>query len=134
MAKLKPLGQQIVLFSYLDYDEEFHSLSKKIPVEALQGKPFTLVTGIANPKPLLVHLKSRGLTFEHVLYKDHHFFTKKEINFLSEKELIITTEKDYVRLRNYVSDVYYIPIRHRFMGDGNKIIFEALDGIMKGRS
>ncbi|TLF41563.1 tetraacyldisaccharide 4'-kinase [Maribacter aurantiacus] len=134
LEKLKPHKHQVVLFSFLDYEDAFHGLSEKMEVEALQGKEITLVTGIVNPAPLVAYLKSKGLAFEHLAFKDHHFFNQKEIDLLNRKQLIITTEKDFVRLRNCVPNLYYLPVMHRFMGDGKRIIFDALTKLMKGRS
>lgn len=65
-----------------------------------------LVTGIANPRPLKTHLeKTYALTcFE---FADHHEFTQADINkihqkfdtFDAVKPIIITTEKDFMRLK-----------------------------------
>jgi tetraacyldisaccharide 4'-kinase len=64
-----------------------------------------LVTGIANPKPLLAHLKSK-YKVEIFQFSDHHEFTRKDIEqiqqkfdtFAQQNKVIITTEKDFVRL------------------------------------
>ncbi|MCE2743246.1 MAG: tetraacyldisaccharide 4'-kinase [Fluviicola sp.] len=64
-----------------------------------------LVTGIANPKPLLAHLKSK-YKVEIFQFSDHHEFTSKDIEqiqqkfdtFAQQNKVIITTEKDFVRL------------------------------------
>ncbi|RRQ47772.1 tetraacyldisaccharide 4'-kinase [Maribacter algicola] len=132
--KLKHGIDQKVLFSCLAYDGILYGLSNQIKMDALKDKKFTLVTGIANPAPLILHLKSQGFTFEHLAFKDHHFFTQKEIGFLSKKELIVTTEKDYMRLKGHLSNLSYLRVSHRFIGDGKKIIFDALSQFMTARS
>jgi tetraacyldisaccharide 4'-kinase len=74
---------------------------------------FTLVTGIANANPLVKYLKSKTLDFEHLEYGDHYNFTIKDIELLKQKELILTTEKDYMRLlevESLRSKLYYISI------------------------
>ena len=38
-----------------------------------------LITGIANPAPLLNYLKSLNVKFQHLKYADHHYFSDKEI-------------------------------------------------------
>ena len=75
------------------------------------------MTGIANPKPLVEHLEKQGLIFEHRAYNDHHNFTEEEIRSLQHEELILTTEKDYMRLKNQISreKIFYLPIRTRFL-------------------
>jgi len=68
-----------------------------------------LLTGIANPTPLLNHVKSKAKQIVHHNYPDHHQFTLKNIAKLAdefaaciaEKKLVITTEKDIQRLREH---------------------------------
>ncbi len=118
-VKLKPTSGQQVLFSYLVYsDVIFGSLTQK-PLMAFKGQPFTLVTGIANPEPLVTYLKGLELDFEHIAYNDHHNFTEKEIGYLQSKGPILTTEKDYVRLKGKVVNLYYLPVEHQFMNGGD---------------
>lgn len=69
-----------------------------------------LVSGIANPKPLVEHLSKFNAQFEHLEFSDHHNFSTKEIENieakyqnLGEDAIIITTEKDFVRLKQYNS-------------------------------
>ena len=89
---------------------------------------FTLITGIADSRPLIDHLKSKGLTFDHLNFKDHHNFSEKDINKLSNQDLIVTTEKDFMRLNNKIdsSKLFYLPIKKEFLngGDFNKMIKE----------
>ena len=58
-------------------------------------------------------LNSKNLKFKHLNFKDHHDFTEKEVGSFSEENIIITTEKDFMRLRQYdslQSNLYYLPI------------------------
>ena len=74
---------------------------------------FSLVTGIANANPLVNYLNSKNLDFEHLEYGDHYNFTIKDIELLEQKEIILTTEKDYMRLFEVESlrdKLFYIPI------------------------
>lgn len=85
-----------------------------------------LITGIANPVPLLEYLRQRGMTVIHQQYVDHHNFSNQDIDklsttFIAENTLgtiVLTTEKDAQRLRNpqlqqfaSVLPFYYLPIR-----------------------
>ncbi|MDG4714714.1 tetraacyldisaccharide 4'-kinase [Winogradskyella marincola] len=107
--KVKP-HQQLV-FSSIRYAEKVVSTHSEM---ALQSLPeFTLVTGIANAKPLVDFLKNKGLKFEHIEYPDHYSFRINDIEELAKKELIITTEKDFVRLVDNDSleaKLFYLPI------------------------
>ena len=81
-------------------------------LEHLNHTEFTLVTGIADASPLVNHLKKLSFNFEHLNFKDHHVFSDTELNALAKKSLIITTEKDFVRLKDALpSDkLFYLPI------------------------
>lgn len=68
-----------------------------------------LVTGIANPQPLLEHIatlcqEKPPHELRHMAYPDHHAFTKKDLEAIDEAardaELVITTAKDHARLAN----------------------------------
>ncbi len=128
--RLKPQAHQQVLFSYLDYDDQLIGAQGKEPLSFFDDET-TLVTGIANPKPLLRYLKEKGLTYEHLAFGDHHFFTEKELQKLNEKEKIITTEKDYVRLAGKVKNVYYISVRHRFFEEEGAMLITEVHRFMK---
>lgn len=67
-----------------------------------------LVTGIATPEPLIRHLES-NFNLTHLKFADHHDFTDKDIGsihqkfntFASRDKIIVTTEKDFMRLREF---------------------------------
>ena len=102
--ELRPLKHQKVFFSKIAY--------APVPEEIKRKDSFTLVTGIANPKPLVTHLKNQNLEFEHLQYPDHHEFTASEIELLKTKSVILTTEKDYMRLNDHISKdkIFFLPI------------------------
>ncbi len=109
--KLKPHHR--IYFSKIGYAENIIGISESLPLNYLLNKNFTLVTGIANPKPLVNFLKEKNYSFEHKKYPDHHHFTTSEIEELRGKEIILTTEKDFVRLQPKLKKfaVYYLPIK-----------------------
>lgn len=111
LLKLKP--HQRVYFSKIGYDDTIYGVSEKQPLTYLKNKKFTLVTGIANPKPLVTYLKDSNYQFTHKKYSDHHHFSTSEIEELKKEEIILTTEKDYVRLQPKLEKFahYYLPIK-----------------------
>lgn len=113
IEKLKPNKGQNVFFSKISYEDSVFSKTHKIALSNLNSQKITLVTGIAKPEPLLEYLKDEGITYEHLKFKDHHTFSKDEIDELKEKEFVLTTEKDFVRLKHELKDdkLYYLPIR-----------------------
>lgn len=114
---LKLKSNQSIYFSKIVYDEQVYFEKGFAQLNSLKVKEVTLVTGIANPKPLTAHLNRQGLTFSHKSYGDHHNFTVKEIEELEQLECILTTEKDYVRLRPLLKmkQLFYLPIKIGFV-------------------
>ena len=130
-AKLKPKQHQHVFFSCISYAKEVIGIHNTIGLDVLIE--FTLVTGIANAKPLVRFLRNEGLNFKHLKYSDHHDFSKKEIETISENDLIITTEKDYVRLiteKKLCSKLYYLPIKIAINNQEkfNKLVINKIEG------
>ena len=95
----------------------FFSQITYTPLQSVNGIPnqeathVLLVTGIANPLPLKNHLE-KTYTVSHIQFSDHHEFTPVEIKkihekfdtFEASKTIIITTEKDFMRLNS--SELY----------------------------
>lgn len=96
-----------------------------------------LVTGIANPSPLIEYLKDQVGEIIHKKFPDHYSFTEKDIDNLynsykeieNRRKLIITTEKDLVRIKSinnypegFFDILYYIPIEIKFL-DRTKDLF-----------
>jgi tetraacyldisaccharide 4'-kinase len=110
---LKPRKNQSVFFSTIKYSSSVKGIESEMTLDALKGEKITLITGIANSKPLVQYLKESGLDFEHLNFKDHHEFTNDDIEILKKKDFILTTEKDFVRLEPYfkmAKNIYYLPI------------------------
>lgn len=111
LSKLKLQNHQFAFFSSIAYADEVFSNDSSKNLESLPN--FTLVTGIANAKPLVDFLEAKNLNFEHLNFKDHHDFSQEDILKLEKQELIVTTEKDYMRLKQYESlkeKLFYLPI------------------------
>jgi tetraacyldisaccharide 4'-kinase len=105
-------SNQVVFFSSIHYSETLKSSTSSSALADLKGTRFTLVTGIANPAPLVSHLKEMGLDFEYLNYKDHHEFSKSELELIHSKSLVVTTEKDFSRLHTESQNqIYYLPIQ-----------------------
>ncbi len=124
---------QNVYFSRIGYGKFIKGKAEELPLEYLMDKPFSLVTGIANPSPLINYLKKRQFSFEHLKFQDHHHFTATEIESLKKKEIILTTEKDYMRLQPKLNKfaLYYLPITTEILNDQafslNQRIMEAVE-------
>lgn len=144
--KVAPLPYQQLFFTSIAY-QTLHDLNGN-PADISIDSDTTvfLLTGIANPQPLVQYLSSGTSHVIHHNYPDHHPFTLKNITKLadefaacsSQKKIIVTTEKDAQRLdeswlntRQLTDEklpVFVIPIRVEFLnGSGNqfdKIVLE----------
>ena len=110
--RLNPASNQTVFFSSIQYSDTLISSDSSRALADLKGTYFTLVTGIANPTPLVKYLKNLGLDFEHLNYKDHHEFSISELEFIHSKPLVLTTEKDFSRLNPKAHNgLFYLPIQ-----------------------
>ena len=91
----------------------------------LKETEILLVTGIANPTPLVNYLKSQKIKLKHLEYPDHYDFKASDISKIeamfntlsSTKKIILTTEKDYVRIFDKIKKVYVIAIKTTFLND-----------------
>ena len=118
-----------IFFSSINYSTELFGVDKqRISTSELCAYEVLLVTGIANPMPMLAHLSGLGCKYTHVSFSDHHQFSDKELHDLqqqfeaikSKRKIIITTEKDYVRLDNQLTNMYYLAIETNFINRQNE--------------
>lgn len=129
--------EQRLFFSRIGYGKFIKGKTEELPLEYLMDKPFSLVTGIANPKPLVDFLKKRQFSFEHLKYPDHHDFTTSEIEVMKKKDIILTTEKDYMRLQPKLNKfaLYHLPITTEILNEQafalNECVLEAIEGFSK---
>jgi tetraacyldisaccharide 4'-kinase len=120
--RLKPTKNQKVLFCSLKYANVFKNAKGTIELSALKSEKIALVTGIASPKPLVSHLKGLDAEFKHFEFSDHHYFSNKEIDQFRDFNIILTTEKDYVRLEGRVENVYYLEVAHHFSDEDHSVL------------
>jgi len=125
--KLKP--HQSVYFSYIKYADKITNEKEELDFENL--KNFTLITGIAKPQPLVIFLKEKDLNFSHLNFPDHHNFSAKEIKELNKLDFILTTEKDFMRLKHVISleKLFYLPIQQDFIKNKENFDNEILDWV-----
>ena len=130
-------SHQKVYFSKIGYAATIFGVSESLPLAYLKDKSFTLVTGIANPDPLVLFLNEQGFSFTHKKYADHHRFSATEIAELKQDELIITTEKDYMRLQVSLGKyaLYYLPIKTIILNKQEMFFKKTIEhaiGLMEG--
>ena len=116
--KLKLNCSQQIYFTFTDYDDAIYNEEEKIAVNEIKFESKLLLAGIAKPKPFFDFLKNEK--DECLIFPDHHHFSEKDLNEIhnkAEDKKIITTEKDYVRLKDarMISKLYYLPIKSTFI-------------------
>jgi tetraacyldisaccharide 4'-kinase len=126
--KLSLEKHQQLFFTSIGYSTHIQNTFKSLLLDKISN-PFLLITGIAEPKPLLVFLNEKQLIFEHLSYPDHHNFNSSDIAHIQKRrgdKMILTTEKDYTRLSPLIEDenVYYLPIKMEFINHEDQILFD----------
>lgn len=116
--RLKLLKSQELYFTFIAYDDCIYGENRKIKVEEIQYAAKVLVAGIAKPEPFFSYLQNSNDVC--LSFPDHHNFTDKdiiEIKNLAQNNIIITTEKDYVRLKGSLPSekLFYLPIQSSFI-------------------
>jgi tetraacyldisaccharide 4'-kinase len=127
IQELKPADHQQVFFTEILYIHPYHLFTKK-EIDVLNSSDILLVCGIANPKPLKDFLTAHVHTYDMLRYPDHHIFNSDDLAEIikqfdklpSSNKIILTTEKDGVRLKKFENElkdypVYVLPIQHSFM-------------------
>jgi len=134
--KLQVKSNQKIFFASIEYASQLDNGARHISYQDLKKGKFTLVTGIANPKPLVEYYKSLGMKFDHLSFPDHHNFSYLELKELKTKRLIVTTEKDYVRLQSHLSEnqLWFQPIQIRIITDQNLFDRSIHEFALKNRS
>lgn len=132
--KLRPQSGQKVYFSYIAYDDKVYNTTTAIALESLKGTNKIIVAGIAKPQPFFEHLCQGDDVC--LAYPDHHYFTEKELKELeviSRNKIIITTEKDYMRLAGKLPEdrLFYLPIKTTFINKGDIFDKTILDYVGK---
>ena len=116
---------QHIFFSKIKYSEELFSANNSINISKLSNQRVDVITGILNSENLIKHLEEKGLLINHFKYSDHYNYKEKDILKLKDN-LIITTEKDYTKLRKFkLENLYYLPISMEVLAE--KTLIEKIE-------
>ena len=104
----------------------------------IYSKEVYLFSGVADDRPLIVHLSDNYERIFHKTFGDHHNFTRRDIRGIESfaarnpRTLLLTTEKDAQRLlhNRYLSDevrrrLFYLPIETAILTTEEEDRFEA---------
>lgn len=129
IEELAPVAGQPVFFTTLSYEAPYH-LTTKETYSFTGYEEVLLVTGISNPRPLKQYIEERSATYLQLTYRDHHIFSIEDFKDIvrefeklpAENRVIVTTEKDAVRLEKFNTEIaqlplYVLPVAPRFLFD-----------------
>ena len=127
IKEIRPAAHQKIYFTEIVYDQPYHLFSKE-KGNLHADTDILLICGIANPKPLKEFLTTHVHSYDMIRYADHHIFSsvdlkdiKKQFEKLtSANKVILTTEKDGVRLEKFAGElseypIYALPIKHQVL-------------------
>lgn len=102
-TKISSYSSAKILFTKVEHQGFLNQTNENIKLNRI--KKYLLITGIANPNPIYKHLNETKIGFDSMRFSDHHNFTSTELEQILKKsknyEGLITTEKDWVRLREF---------------------------------
>ena len=120
-TKLQLDSNQELYFSFIAYDDFVYSEDKTMKVSEIKSVDKLLLAGIAKPEPFFDYLGKETDFF--MAFPDHHHFSESDILDIKNKaqnKIIITTEKDFVRLKAKLPNkkLFYLPIKSSFISAG----------------
>lgn len=104
-------AEQNLFFAGIAYDEPRTIHSEAYTGALGQEASALIVTGIVQPEPFVVHIRSLFGNVRHIGFPDHHAFTPADLqrladvfgSFAAGPKTLITTEKDAARLRPLIT-------------------------------
>lgn len=124
---VSPAPHQQLFFSCISYGKPYHILTRQTSSFSANTSVL-LVCGIANPKPLKKYIADNSAAYDEIIYNDHHIFTIDDLKTIrqhferldGDNKLIITTEKDAVRLQKFDEQLrdlplYILPVKPKFL-------------------
>lgn len=107
---IKPLAHQKVFYSYLKYGELYSATNLQEKIDTLNDLfRYRVISfaGIANAQPMVNYLKEYAADVKHLPFPDHYEYEQKDLediekyyqSFTSGSKIIVTTEKDLMRLK-----------------------------------
>ncbi len=130
LAELQPLPHQKVFFSRYRYGRPYYLLDRRYTTLLENDWEVLLVSAIARTEYLLDFLQTQVAEVKSLEFEDHHYFSRYDVaqikrhfdHLESPKKIILTTEKDAMRLelhRSYLPKnrlpVFVLPIRVEFL-------------------
>jgi tetraacyldisaccharide 4'-kinase len=142
VEEIKPLPRQAVYFTEIVYGRPYHLFHQQ-PAALERETGILLVCGIANPTPLKDLLMAKFDSYDMLRYTDHHIFNSDDLADIKKhfakiqpaNKIILTTEKDAMRLLKFEDDlkdfpIYVLPIEHHFLFNGAAAFNKTVTGFI----
>jgi tetraacyldisaccharide 4'-kinase len=116
IREIKPRPNQQIFFTAISYGFPYQVITREPWIPDKEAEVL-LVTGIANPGALKKHLEESFNGYDELAYGDHHIFTIDDLNYILKKfnqiesssKILLTTEKDAVRLQKFSQQLHGLP-------------------------
>lgn len=153
LENLKLFAYQSLFFTRMKYQNLVNVFDKdqQLSVENLnENFSILVVTGIAQANDMVSYLQQTKARVKHIKFSDHHNFKASDIETIvdnfkaleSKSKLIITTEKDAMRLNEFdqfddemIQNFYFLPIKVSFLNNQESefqnLVLEYLNGNSK---
>ena len=143
--EINPRKGQLVFFSYINYHPAYLITDSNKRVTANKQLDIFLFTGIASSSELTDFLKEHMGKVYSMNFSDHHFFDRVDMenvteafnNIESKNKIILTTEKDAVRLYEHKQwilskklPIYVLPITVDFFEEDKKLFDSEVLGYL----
>ena len=141
-AELKIPSSKSLFFTTMKYNAlvPVNGVIADMSPSNLRNQHVLAFSGLARPSGFVSFLKNNARSVTHIRYPDHYNYTPKDISKLREKfneiesddKIIITTEKDWMRIRNEPFrdlfdglPAYTIGVQVEFVDRREKVLFES---------
>lgn len=135
-TRLNLIPFQQLFFTSLQYKNVF-PLFEEQNEKKIHPQKCLLVSGIANTKQIVEHIKQNFIYVETLTFPDHHYYLDNDIkrikNTVQQNMTIITTEKDAVRLMEAKDKIlemdlsfFVLPVEISFLFEGDKLFDEGI--------
>lgn len=144
IEKLHINEAQSIFFTTIAYGTPYHIYHPEDEWVLTLRDEVLLVCGIANPAPLKHYLHENTHTYYQLTYNDHHIFSIEDLleikakfeEIHSKSKLILTTEKDAVRLVKYTQELqdiplYVLPIKPLFLFEEEALFNKLVTDFVK---
>lgn len=140
-ARIQPKPHQRLYFTTYEYGIPYYLFNPAYQGVIDNDTDVFALTGIANPEYMHQYLASRCATLTTIEYEDHHDFDQVELtvlkkrfeDFSSGRKMIVTTEKDAMRLelhRMHIMElglpIFVLPVQVRFLFDAEQQFLQEI--------